>query len=93
MQDHRPVGIIRTYVWLGERFTADAWVDALKKGHTFLSSGPVASFRVNGKIAGNEVRLRAQGGVVTIEGEVSALAPLRKVIICRDGKAWKQIAE
>ena len=79
MQDHRPVGIIRTYVWLGERFTADAWVDALKKGHTFLSSGPVVNFRVNGKIPGDEVRLPAQGGEVTIEGEASALAPLRKV--------------
>jgi len=34
MQDHRPVGIIRTYAWLGEQFSVDAWVDALKKGHT-----------------------------------------------------------
>ena len=64
MQDHRPVGIIRTYVWLGERFSADAWVDAIKKGHTFVSSGPVVNFRVNGKIPGDEVKLpaRRRGG-------------------------------
>ena len=36
MQDHRPVGIIRTYVWLGGQFSADAWVDALKKEPRFF---------------------------------------------------------
>ena len=51
------------------------------------SSGPVVNFHVNGRFLGDEVRLPAQGGEVTIEGEASALAPLRKVTIYRDGKA------
>ena len=91
MQDHRPVGIIRTFAWLGGEFSADAWVRALKQGHTYLSSGPVVEFRVNGKIPGDEVRLPAAGGVVTIEGEVSTLTPLRKAVIYRAGKIWKQV--
>lgn len=91
MQDHRPVGIIRTYAWLGGQFTADAWVDALKKGHTFLSSGPVVDFRVNGKIPGDEVKLPPQGGEITLEGEASSLTPIRKVLIYRDGKVWKEV--
>lgn len=93
MQDHRPVGIIRTYAWLGERFSVDAWVDAIKKGHTFASSGPVVNFRVSGKIPGDDLRLPAQGGEVTIEGEVSALTPVRKIVIYRDGRPWRQVSE
>ena len=91
MQDHRPVGIIRTFAWLGDEFSADAWVHALKQGHVYMSSGPVVEFRVNGQIPGNEVRLPAAGGEVTIEGTVSALTPVRKVLIYRDGKIWKQV--
>jgi hypothetical protein len=48
-------------------------------------------FRVNGQIPGNEVRLPAAGGEVTIEGTVSTLTPVRKVLIYRDGKIWKQV--
>jgi hypothetical protein len=91
MQDHRPVGIIRTFAWLGGEFSADAWVQALKQGHVYMSSGPVVEFRVNGQIPGNEVRLPAAGGEVTIEGTVSTLTPVRKVLIYRDGKIWKQV--
>ena len=61
MQDNRPVGIIRTYAYLGANFTADGWVEALKKGHTFLSSGPVVEFSVNGQMPGDSVRIPAAG--------------------------------
>ena len=86
------MGIIRTFAWLGGEFSAAAWVRALKQGHTYLSSGPVVEFRVNGQIPGDEVRLPAAGGEVTIEGNVSALTPVRKVLIYRDGKIWKEVA-
>ncbi len=91
MQDHRPVGIIRTFAHLSGEFSADGWVRAIKEGHTYLSSGPVVEFRVNGQIPGDAVRLPAAGGSVTIEGEVSTLTPLRKALIYRDGKIWKQV--
>ncbi len=90
MQDHRPVGIIRTYAWLGADFSANGWVEAIKKGHTYLSSGPVCDFRVAGRIPGDELRLDAPGEV-EIAGEARALAPVRKVVIYRDGKPWKQV--
>ena len=61
MQDNRPVGIIRTYACLGDEFTAAGWVNALKKGHTYLSSGPVVEFRVNGQMPGDKVRLAGGG--------------------------------
>lgn len=90
MQDHRPVGIIRTYAWLGSDFSARGWVNAIQQGHTYLSSGPVCDFRVSGQIPGGEVRMDAPGEV-EITGEAHALAPIRKVVIYRDGQPWKQV--
>lgn len=90
MQDNRPVGIIRTYAYLGSNFTAAGWVDALKKGHTFLSSGPVVEFKVNGQIPGDSVRL-GSAGTVDIEGRVWSSMPIRLVRIYHNGKVWKDI--
>ncbi len=90
MQDNRPVGIIRTYAYLGNNFTVDGWVNALKKGHTFLSSGPVVEFAVNGQMPGDSVRL-SNPGPVTVEGKVWSSTPIRLVRIYRDGKIWKDL--
>jgi TolB protein len=91
MQDNRPVGIIRTYAHLGRNFTAAGWVDALKKGHTFLSSGPVVEFAVNGQMPGDSVRLPA-AGTVKVEGKVWSSTPIRLVRVYRDGKVWKDLS-
>jgi hypothetical protein len=91
MQDNRPVGIIRTYAHLGDDFTVDGWVNAIKKGHTYLSSGPVVDFSVNGQIPGGSVRLDAPGPV-SIRGAVWSSTPIRLVRLYRDGKVWKDLA-
>lgn len=90
MQDNRPVGIISTYAYLGSNFTSDGWVDALKKGHTFLSSGPVVEFTVNGQMPGESVRLSAPGSI-TIEGKVWSSTPIRLVRVYHNGKVWKDL--
>lgn len=91
MQDNRPVGIIRTYAYLGENFTPGGWVNAIKKGHTFLSSGPVVEFAVNGEMPGNSVSL-TNPGPVTVEGKVWSATPIRVVRVYRDGQIWKDLA-
>jgi TolB protein len=91
MQDNRPVGIIRTYAYLGSNFSVDGWVGAIKKGNTYLSSGPVVEFLVNGKMAGESVRLAA-AGAVKIEGKVWSSTPIRLVRIYHDGKISKDLA-
>ncbi|MEP6538880.1 MAG: CehA/McbA family metallohydrolase, partial [Bryobacteraceae bacterium] len=90
MQDNRPVGIIRTYAYLGSNFTVDGWVNAIKKGHTFLSSGPVVEFLVNGKMPGDSIRL-ASGGSVTIQGKIWSSTPIRLVRVYHNGKVWKDL--
>ena len=91
MQDNRPVGIIRTYAYLGSNFTVAGWVDAIKKGNTFLTSGPVVEFQVNGKIPGDSVKLPAPG-VVSLQGQVWSSTPITLVRIYHNGRAWRDLS-
>jgi hypothetical protein len=90
MQDNRPVGIIRTYAFLGSNFTAAGWVNAIKKGNTFLTSGPVVEFQVNGKIPGDKVNLAA-AGPVKLQGQVWSSTPITLVRVYHNGKIWKDL--
>ncbi|HUQ93206.1 MAG TPA: CehA/McbA family metallohydrolase, partial [Bryobacteraceae bacterium] len=91
MQDNRPVGIIRTYAYLGSNFTAAGWVDAIKQGRTFLTSGPVVEFQVNGQMPGGKVQLSG-AGAVTLQGRVWSSTPITLVRIYHNGKVWKDVA-
>jgi TolB protein len=92
LQDYRPVGIIRTYAQLGANLTARAWVDAIKQGHTFMSSGPLVTFTVNGKAPGDSVSLTGKGNAnVQLDGAVWSNTPLRKALVYHDGTLWKEI--
>ena len=53
------VGMSRVYAYTGDRFTPDAWFAALKAGHTFVTTGAMLEFSVNGKIAGSEIEAKA----------------------------------
>jgi hypothetical protein len=46
----RVIGGIRTYVHLDEPFSVEAWIDGIRKGHTYFSTGPLVEFRVNGTL-------------------------------------------
>lgn len=47
----------------------DTWLDAVRKGRTIVTTGPMLEFRINGKEIGDEIVLQ-RPGKVTIEGEV-----------------------
>ena len=91
LQHSKLIGSVRTYAYLGSDFSIAAWLEALRKGRTFFSSGPLLEFRINDKRPGEEVRLPAAGGSITIEAQASSIAPLSKVVIHRNGVEWKQL--
>ena len=81
LQRFRMIGGIRTYVHLDAPFSIEAWVDGVRKGHTYFTTGPLVEFRVNGSLPGSRLHLPAGGGAVVLEGTVVSLAPLSKVVI------------
>ncbi|MEP7367264.1 MAG: CehA/McbA family metallohydrolase, partial [Acidobacteriota bacterium] len=85
------VGSVRTYAYTGPRFSLTAWLDALRAGHTYFSTGPLLDLRIDGKLPGETIRL-ANPAEVLIEGSVHSIAPLSKVVLYRNGTVFKTLA-
>ena len=92
LRKHRPIGSIRTYANLGDDFTAQGWIDAIKNGHTYVSSGPLVEFTIDGKAPGEDVKLAAGGGPVKMAVKVWSYTPLRKATLQSNGGAvWREL--
>ncbi|MGH9658138.1 MAG: CehA/McbA family metallohydrolase, partial [Bryobacteraceae bacterium] len=85
------IGSVRTYAHTGGDARLDLWLDALRKGHTFFSTGPLVEFRINNSLPGESVRLPAGGGTVTMEAMVESIAPLSTVVIHRNGEVFRKL--
>jgi hypothetical protein len=87
------VGSSRTYVYTaGKGLDARAWMDGLRNGNAFMSTGPLLGFTVNGNIPGEEVILSERGGTVEIAGWVRSITPLDKVMLISNGDVLDEIS-
>ncbi|MCU1274559.1 MAG: translocation protein TolB [Bryobacterales bacterium] len=84
------IGSVRTYVHLNGPLTAEAWLNGLRQGHTFFSTGPLMDLRINGRLPGDTIRLPATGGSLSVEGTVWSIAPLSKVVLYSNGQVVKE---
>ena len=64
------IGTSRVYAYTGERFTPDAWFAALKAGHTFVTTGAMLEFTVNGQLPGSVIEAKP-GDVLHIKAAAS----------------------
>jgi TolB protein len=85
------VGSVRTYAYTGRNHSVAAWLDALRVGRTFMSTGPLLHLRINGVLPGEEIELAGGGGAVNIEAAAASIAPLSKIAIYRNGQPWKDV--
>lgn len=53
------IGEVRTYAYTGRSFSIDRWFEAMRRGNTFVTNGPMVSLSVNGAMPGEEVRVAA----------------------------------
>ncbi len=54
------IGEVRVYAYLAaQKFSADAWFDAFRRGHTFSTSGPMVEFSVDDALPGDEIRVES----------------------------------
>jgi hypothetical protein len=63
------IGTSRVYAYVGPSFTPDAWYDALRAGHTFVTTGPMLDFTVNGQLPGSVITAHA-GDTLRIKASV-----------------------
>ena len=86
------VGQVRSYVHLGdEPLTWEAWLSGLRAGRTFATNGPLLDFTINGEGPGEAIRFSAEGGTLTLKGEVRSIVPLDRVMVYWNGQVVKEI--
>ena len=78
----RPLGGVRTYARLGtgQPFTYKNWVEAVRAGRTFVTSGPLLNFTVNEQPPGAVLDVPA-GTSVRVRAEARSLRPLDRLEI------------
>jgi hypothetical protein len=78
------VGANRVYARVDGEFTYQSWIDALKRGCTFITNSPVLTFTVNGREAGSTLALSsARDKVVRIHAKAESQLPYDRLeIVC-----------
>jgi hypothetical protein len=51
-------GVERTYVKLDGAFSPDAWYDGFRRGHAYVTNGPLVQLTINGRPMGEELRVK-----------------------------------
>jgi len=86
MMPSMPIGLVRTYARLrdAEPLTLDTWKDAIRRGETFVTYGPLVEFSVEGRPPGARIPLPVHGGTVDVSWQVETLgAGLTRVeLVC-----------
>lgn len=89
------VGTVRTYARIPAdlEFTYEAWKESIRKGHTFVTYGPLIDFNVDGNPAGSQMEMSASGGTVDISWEVASVTvPITKVELIVNGEVRESVS-
>ncbi|MDA2938156.1 CehA/McbA family metallohydrolase, partial [Acidobacteria bacterium AH-259-A15] len=82
----RIMGQMRAYAFLGPRLSWDGWIEAIRKGRSFVTNGPLLKLSIDDQMPGEEIRLPAEGGAVKVRGMVQSIVPLEHIELVMNGK-------
>ena len=85
-----PFGYNRSYVYLGNEFSPQAWLDGEKAGHNFVTNGPMLFATVNGKKPGAVLPENVTEAQVQVEA--MSASELDRVEVLVDGRIAKTMA-
>lgn len=82
-----PLGFSRVYVHTGAEFNLDRWLEGLRHGRSFVTTGPMLTARVGQELPGKVFQLgREHLGELPWEAEVVSADPISRVEIIVNGK-------
>ena len=88
-----PPGSDRTFALVEGAFTVQSWLAAVKRGRTFMSTGPIILIDVNGHPPGDEIAVAADAPTaVHVKVDVRSIARVDSMQVIVNGKAIKTIA-
>lgn len=87
-----PPGSSRTYARLEGPLTLPNWFEAIKRGRTYFSSGPLVRFEVGGKGPGEEITLPSGAPFsLRVVADVVSIAPLDSIEVMVNGEVARTI--
>ncbi|MFB3902150.1 MAG: CehA/McbA family metallohydrolase [Acidobacteriota bacterium] len=95
MWNTQVIGTPRTYVKLKGAFTYQAWVDGIRAGRNFVTTGPMLFFTAGKGIQPGDTIRAKKGDLIDVRVRISSRIPVERVEIIRGGKivAVKENAE
>ena len=80
-----PAGFSRVYVHQPKGFSYEGWIDGLKKGRSFVTTGPMLFAKVNGQQSGARFELGKRGRELIVTGEIISERPQAFIEIVVNG--------
>ncbi len=84
------IGTTRVYAYTGAKFDPDRWFEAVRRGRTFVTTGPMLEFTVNGQLPGAVLKL-APGEAVRVGARAWGGRPL-KLKLVSFGQVLKEVS-
>ena len=87
------IGEVRMYGYVGdEPFTADAWFEAVRRGNTFVTNGPMIDLRVDSARPGDELLVKEKRKLrVSAKAWSAARDPVVRLEIIKHGEVIKHV--
>lgn len=81
-------GVNRVYAFIGrDEFTFANWAAAVRKGNTFVTTGPLLFFSAEGRSPGEEIVMDRKGGTVEVSAKVQSFVPVHLLEVVFNGHA------
>jgi hypothetical protein len=82
------IGRLRTYAHLDKDrpFTFENWAAAVRAGRTFATTGPLLDLQVEGRLAGDTLRLPPRGGKLHVHVAAESAWRLSRIEIVQNGR-------
>jgi hypothetical protein len=88
------VGFNRTYAYLaGDEFSTKNWSKAVRRGNTFMTSGPLLLFKADGRTPGDEISFRAGGGRIEVDAHARCAVPIHRLEVVSNGRVVASTAD
>lgn len=71
-----PAGFSRVYVHQPNGFSYENWLNGLKAGNSFVTTGPMLFAKINGQQAGHTFELGTTGDILHVTGEIISETPV-----------------
>jgi hypothetical protein len=85
MYNTQVIGSVRTYVKLDGEFSYAAWLDGIRAGRTFVTTGPILELEADGLEPGDTIAARA-GDTIRVRVEASSRLPVDWIEVVMGGE-------